>query len=103
MSEQTQQPEMVTYEYGIMSTKYSCQATNKLTAYVAMCVQYDQNAHIIAIYSPESSKNDSWINPMGQISDRLDEIFGGSDSFEKYCDDNYDEINACSKTIKQIV
>lgn len=91
------------YEYGAMSSRYSLQAKNKLTAYAAMCVQYQSSAHLIALYEPIESKNDSWLNPMGQISERLDEIFGGKDSFDKYFEDNINDIKEAYNTIKQIV
>jgi len=94
---------MVTYEYGAMSSKYSCEAENKLTAYAAMVCQYDSSAHLIAIYEPKESKNDSWLTFDGKVSARLDEIFGGENSFDKYVESHIPEIRACLKTIKQLV
>jgi hypothetical protein len=93
----------VTYEYGVMSSTFSLVATNKLTAYAVMCVQYNQNAPLVVIYSPESSKEDSWMSFNGKIAERLDEIFGGKDSFDKYIESNKEEIKACYRTIKKIV
>ena len=91
------------YEYGAMSSKYSLKAKNKLTAYAAMCVHYQSSAHLIAIYSPIECKDDSWLDPLGQISERLDEIFGGKDSFDKYFQENIEEIKEAYNSIKQIV
>lgn len=91
----------ITYEYGAMSTKFSLVAKNKLTAYATMCMHYNQNAHIMVIYTPDCKK-DSWMNFSGQISERLDEIFGGEGSFDKYIEDNIQEIRECYKTVKKI-
>lgn len=94
---------MTTFEYGAMSSRYSCEAENKLTAYTAMVVHYDRSAHLIALYAPEEIKEDSWMSFDGKISERLDEIFGGVDSFDKYCIDHKDQITACYESIKQLV
>ena len=93
----------VTYEYGVMSGRFSLVATDKLTAYAVMCIHYNQNAPLIIIYSPESSKEDSWTSFDGKIAERLDEIFGGVDSFDKYIESNKEKVKACYKTIKRIV
>ena len=93
----------IPYEYGAMSSKYRLLASNKLTAYAAMCLHYQESSHMIAIYSPESSREDHWISFTGQISERLDEIFGGKDSFDKYLENNIEEIKKCYKSITQIV
>ena len=92
-----------TYEYGVMSSRYKLEANNKLTAYATMILHYSHNPHLVAIYTPENCQEDSWFNPTGQISERLDEIFGGKDSFYKYLSENIEEIKACYKTIKQVV
>ena len=94
---------MITYEYGAMSSKYSVKAENKLTAYVAMILQYDRSAHLIALYSPEECKKDSWMCFTGQISERLDEVFGGENAFDKYVEANADAIRESYKSIEQIV
>lgn len=94
---------MTTFEYGAMSSKYSCEAENKLTAYCAMCYHYNRSAHLIALYAPEEIKADSWLNMYGKISDRLDEIFGGEGSFDKYMEENEKAIADCYHSIKQIV
>ena len=91
------------YQYGAMSSKYKLEASNKLTAYATMVFHYNRNAHLIAIYEPIESKEDSWISFDGKISKRLDEIFGGEDSFDKYLNDNIEEIRTCYKSIKKIV
>ena len=92
------------FEYGIMSSKYSIEAENKLTAYAAMNIHFDPgSAGLITIYSPEESrKNDSWLLAY-PIVKRLDEIFGGDGSFFKYLDDHQDEIKKTLDTIKQLV
>lgn len=100
MSNQT---EIKTFEYGAVSSKFSCQAENKLTAYVAMCVHYNRSAHLLVIYSPEECKNDAWTSFDGKISARLDEIFGGPGAFDKYVDENGPAIAACYRTIKRLV
>jgi hypothetical protein len=92
----------VVYKYGAMSTKYSLVAKNKLTAYATMCLHYQGSSHMMVIYSPESCKDDSWVNPSGHISKRLDEIFGGENSFDKYFEANNDEIKQCYESIKKI-
>lgn len=82
------------FEYGAVSSKYSIEADNKLTAYVGMVAHFGRSAHLIALYEPkEIVKNDSWLNPFtGKISARLDEIFGGEGSFDKYVEEHSDEI-----------
>ncbi|WP_256013186.1 KTSC domain-containing protein [Desertivirga xinjiangensis] len=94
---------MQKFEYGAMSSKYQVTAKNKLTAYCAMILQYGSSAHLIALYSPNEIEGDSWLNLFGQISDRLDEIFGGEGSFDKYFEENIDEVKAAYNTIKQLV
>ena len=96
---------MKTFEYGAMSSRYSVEAENKLTAYVAMVCHYDTNAHLLILYEPEEIKKDTWVDFTGKISGRLDEIFienSGMD-FDKYCESHLEEIKACYKTIKQLV
>ena len=91
------------YEYGVMSSKYKLEAKNKFTAYATMILHYRNSPHLMVVYEPETCKEDCWFNPTGQISERLDEIFGGKDSFEKYLSENIEEVRACYKTIKQVV
>lgn len=91
------------YEYGSMSSKFRLKANNKLTAYSVMVLHYQSSAHLIAIYKPIECKDDSWLNPTGQISDKLDEIFGGVGSFDKYIHDNVEEVKKSYKSIKRIV
>ena len=93
-----------TFVYGAMSSKYSLEAADKRTAYVAMVAHFGRSNHLIALYEPEEIvKNDSWLNPFGQVSARLDEIFGGDGEFDKYADEHIDEIRAAMDTIKQIL
>lgn len=94
---------MVEYTYGAMSTKWSLKAANKLTAYATMVCQYNESAHMVTIYTPEENREDRWLNLLGQISERLDEIFGGAGSFDKYCEDHREEIQACHDSIEKIV
>lgn len=91
------------YEFGAMSNRYSLEAENKLTAYATMCAFYDRSAHLIAIYEPLENKSDQWMCFDGQISERLDKIFGGSGSFDKYFENNISEIRGCYETIKKLV
>jgi len=39
----------------------------------------------------------------GQISDRLDEIFGGEGSFDKYFETNIPSIKSCMNAIEKLV
>jgi len=94
---------MKKYQYGAMSSKYELEAENKLTAYATMVLHYQQSAHLIAIYEPLEAKEDSWMNFTGQISERLDEIFGGLNSFDKYVEDNIEKIKECWKSVNKIV
>ena len=96
---------MKVYEYGAMSSKYSCKAENKLTAYVTMCLHFDNQANVLVIYSPKECKKDSWINFNGKILARLDEIFikNSSMDFDKYIKSHTEEIKACYKTIKRLL
>lgn len=99
----TETTEKQAYEYGAMSSKYRIHAVNKLTAYATMVLHYQSSAHLIAIYSPEESKADSWLNLTGQISGRLDEVFGGEGSFDKYLESHIDEVRECYNGIEQLV
>lgn len=91
------------YEYGAVSSKFKLTSKNKLTAYACMVLHYSNSPHLVAIYSPEESKEDSWLTFDGKVSARLDEIFGGKDSFDKYLETNMDDIRTCYKTIKRVV
>ena len=90
-------------KYGAMSSLYSIEADNKLTAYCAMVAHFDRSAHLIAIYSPEECKKDSWLNPFGKIAARLDEIFGGEGSFDEYFNSHIEEIKMAYNSIEQLV
>lgn len=93
------------YQYGVMSSKFSLVAENKLTAYATMLIHYQDTPHMIAIYFPQDSetKNDSWMDISGQISKRIDEIFGGDGGFEKYLQNNIELIRECYKSIQKLV
>lgn len=90
------------YEYGAMSSKYSIEADDKLTAYAGMIVHFGGNAAMIAIYSPEECKEDSWLFA-SPIDKRLDEVFGGDGTFFKYLDEHMDEIKTAIQSIKQLI
>lgn len=94
---------MEVYTYGAMSSKFELQAENKLTAYATMVLHYDRSAHLLMIYSPESSKDDQWASFDGRISERLDELFGGEHAFDKYVEGHVSEIGECYKTIKRLI
>jgi hypothetical protein len=95
---------LITFEYGAMSSRFSCKAENKLTAYVAICIHYDAQNHLVMLYEPaEIVKNDVWTDFSGNVSARLDEIFGGEGSFDKYVDEHIEEIRACYDTIKLLI
>lgn len=92
------------FEYGAMSSRYSVEADNKLTAYAAMIFHFNESAHLIALYEPENVvKEDSWLNPFGAISKRLDEIFGGEGSFDKYAEEHIEEIKKAYESIEQLI
>lgn len=91
---------MTTYKYGVMSGRYELVAENKLTAYAVMVLHYQGNAHMVVIYTPEECGKDSWMDPTGQISERLDDVFGGKNSFDEYIKDNPEKIKACYDSIK---
>ena len=103
MEEEKQSAELMPYEYGAMSSKFRLYAPNKLTAYATMIYHYDMNNHLLVIYSPESSKEDSWTSFTGQVSERIDDIFGGEGSFDQYVESHIDEIKECMETIKRLV
>lgn len=104
-----EEKDFITYEYGAMSSLYSCKAKSKLVAYATMVLHFQQSAHMIAIYAPEESKRDSWLNISGQISGKLHEIFGGkpedfpvNDAFDRYINEHIKEIQECYRTIEQL-
>lgn len=90
-------------EFGAMSSMYSIEADDKLAAYFAICLFYQRNAHMVAIYSPEEACQDQWLSIDGKISARLDEIFGGENAFDLYGKANGEKIEAAYHTIKQLV
>jgi len=91
------------FEYGAMSSKYSIEADNKLTAYAGMIIHFGpQSAMMIALYSPEECKKDSWLFA-SPINKRLDEIYGGEGSFFKYLEEHQDEIKAAVDSIEQLI
>lgn len=92
---------MEKYEYGAMSSRYEIEASSKLTAYATIVLHYQAQPHMVVIYEPKDCE--SWVNITGQVSDRLDEIFGGVGSFEKYLEGNIEEIKICYKSVKQLV
>ena len=92
------------FKYGAVSSVWELEADNKLTAYAAMCCHFGRNAHLIALYEPkEVVEGDSWLNPFGKIAKRLDEIFGGEGSFDRYLEEHREEIIKAFNSIKQIM
>ncbi len=90
------------YEYGAVSSRYSIESENKLTAYATVVLHYRNNPHLVFIYKPEEATKDSWFSMDGKCSERLDEIFGGNGEFVKYLQNNMDEIGKCYDSIKQL-
>jgi len=86
-----------------MSSKYQLEAEHKLTAYCAMVLHYRSSAHLIALYGPEEILEDSWLNPFGAISERLDEIFGGENAFDKYVQEHLPEIQKALDSITKLI
>ena len=85
------------FEYGAMSSKYSIEADDKLTAYAGMIAHFGGNAAMIALYGPEDCKEAS------PLEDRLNEVFGGGErAFFDYMDNHIEEIRAACDTIKRI-
>lgn len=90
------------FEYGAMSSKYSIEADDKLTAYAGMIAHFGGNAAMIALYGPENCKEDSWLFA-SPLEDRLNEVFGGGErAFFDYMDNHIEEIRAACDTIKRI-
>ena len=91
------------FEYGAMSSKYSIEADDKLTAYAGMIAHFGGNAAMIALYGPDDCKKDSWLFA-SPLEDRLNEVFGGSErAFFDYMDNHTDEIRKAVGTIKKLV
>jgi len=97
------EPAMTTFEYGVMSSSFQIKAENKLTAYAVMAAHYHQTPNLVVIYAPEFAKKDSWTSFDGKCADRLDEIFGGDGSFDKYFEDHIKEIRECYDGIVRLV
>ena len=94
---------LIAFEYGAMSSRYRMYAENKLTAYAAMVLHYDRSAHLLLIYSPETSKTDQGASFDGKISKRLDEIFGGENGFDIYVEAHTEEIRDCYASIEKLI
>lgn len=93
--------DLIVIEFGAMSSKYSVEAKDKLTAYAAIILFCGRNAALFAIYRPEECRKDSWLFAPN-LQERLDEIFGG-DGFFAYIDQHTEEIKAACKTIKKLI
>nr|AKH46047.1 hypothetical protein [uncultured marine virus] len=91
---------MIQYEYGAVSSRYILEAENKLTAYATIVLHYRNSPHLVVIYEPEDA--DTWFSVDGEVSDKLDNIFGGEGSFDDYLEKNMEEIKKCYASIKQI-
>lgn len=69
-----------------------------------MCYHFNRSAHLIALYEPkEVVEKDSWLNPWGIIAKRLDEIFGGDGSFDRYFEEHQEEIAKAYESIEQVM
>lgn len=89
-------------EYGIMSNKWSVEADNKLTCYVAIIVHLKDSLPLVALYT-EECKNDQWLFA-DDIEKRIGEIFGGTiDDFFNYEKDHQEEIQKAVNSIKKLV
>lgn len=89
-------------EYGIMSSKWSIEAEDKLTAYATILMSMPYEAKMIALYT-EECKQDSWLFAE-DLEKRIGEIFGGSISdFRAYVDAHIEDIRKANKTIKKLV
>ncbi|KAA2242850.1 hypothetical protein F0L74_09995 [Chitinophaga agrisoli] len=91
-----------TYEYGAMSSRFSLEAENKLTAYATMCLHYNGNYSLIALYAPQECKDDQWLS-FGGPNEKLESLFGGHGKMEEYIEQNIEAIKACYNTIKRLV
>ena len=91
------------YKYGAMSSRWQLEAPDKFTAYATVVCHYNQSAHMVVVYEPIECKEDSWCSFDGKISERLDEIFGGKDSFDKFVESNIEQIKVCYKSIKRLI
>lgn len=90
-------------EYGAMSSRFRCTADSKLTAYVVALMHYGISNYMVMLYEPkEAVEQDQWFNLTGKIAARLDEIFGGEGSVDKYVEEHADAIRAAYETIERI-
>lgn len=95
--------DLIKFEYGAVSSKFSVLAKDKRTAYAVMLLHYGRSNHMIMLYEPKDVvENDQWFNLFGKISDRLDEIYGGEGEFDKYLELHQQEIAESYKTIERI-
>jgi hypothetical protein len=102
IQEEPDSSEPVEIEFGVMSSRYRVKAKNKFLAYSAIVIKYSTQPHLVAIYT-EKFKKDSWLNPFGECSEKLDEIFGGKGEFEKFLAENTDGIKTVFKSIERLV
>ena len=95
----------ITYEYGAMSSKFSLVAKSKFVAYATIVMHYHKQPSIVVVYEPKECKKDSWFSMDGKCAERLDEIFGGKDSFDNFLADEskFEQVKACYDTIKRLV
>lgn len=92
----------ITFEYGVMSSRFRLLAENKFTAYATMVLQFNSNPQLVAIYEPKDlAKQDSFLMH-SSVEQRLDEIFGGKGLFMKYLDEHKVEIKEAYQTVEQI-
>lgn len=95
--------EQFVLEYGAMSSRFRCKADSKLTAYMVALIHYGRNNFMVMLYEPKAVvEHDQWFSPTGKIAKRLDEIFGGEGSVDKYVEEHTDAIRAAYLTIERI-
>lgn len=88
-------------EYGIMSSKWSIEADDKLTAYATILISQNRRAGLVVIYN-EELKSDNWAFA-DDLEKRVGEIFGGSPSdFHHFVNTHKNEIRKAFETIKNL-
>ncbi len=97
------QKSMLKIEFGAMSSKYSIECSDKLVGYAVILMQFANSPGMVAIYSPEECKNDSWMNFEGKTEELIQPLYSEHGGFESFLKAHIEQIKECRKTIKQIV
>lgn len=92
--------EMTKYKYGVMSSVFTLEAPDNLTAIAAMIFHYSRQPHMVVVYEPKDVP--VWCNFTGKTSARLDEIFQERGGFDKFVTDNIGPIKSAMNTIVRI-